>query len=504
MKRLLVAVVLTALVHPVVAEASQESRQLQALGLVEFHAGRYAKALELFDKAVAADPSDVYSRYYRGVTRARRGDLTGAISDLRTALAAQPDLDAAALDLGVALVQSAKYRDAIPALVQAQRNLEFDGQASLFLGIAQLRLNDIEVARANFARAAARDPALKTAATYYEGVANYRQGYTDSAIEHFTEVANDSPNSEMGREATAFLAKIQQLERPAYQGYGRVGFQYDSNVVLAPGGNVIVPGISHQSSGGATVDLNGTYAVWRGEEAELLLGYEFFQSMYFDLGDFDLTDNGPNIQLVGTAGLFDYGVSGRYDYYLLAGNNFLQEVNAFPWIGVPESDWGRTEVLFRMRRRDFLDPSYEVRDGFNYATGFQQYYYLKAPNNFVSVGYRFDSEQPLAKHQFPPGLPPENANQYAYNGHEISVGFGWLFPYDISSYAGYSYHRERYSVRASDGRRDEDHQATVLVSRPINEYLTVTGAFFGDFNSSINPLYNYTREIGSIALEVRF
>ena len=77
-------------------------------------------------------------------------------------------------------------------------------------------------------------------------------------------------------------------------------------------------------------------------------------------------------------------------------------------------------------------------------------------------------------------------------------------PYDISSFAGYSYHRERYSVGASDGRRDEDHQATVLVSRPINEYLSVTGAFLGDFNHSNNPLYNYTREIGSIALEVRF
>jgi tetratricopeptide (TPR) repeat protein len=504
MRRLLVAVVLSLFFLASVAEASQESRQLQALGQVEFNAGRYAQALQLFDKAVAADPSDVYSRYYRGATRSRLGDLSGAISDLRAVLAAQPDLDAAALDLGVALVQSGKYRDAIPLLIQAQRNPAFDAQASLFLGIAQLRRNDIEAARANFARAAARDATLKTAATYYEGVANYRQGYTDSAIEHFTDVATSSPNSEMGRQATAFLAKIRQLERPAYEGYARVGFMYDSNVVLAPGGDVIVPGITHQSSGGVTVDLNGTYAVWRGEQAELLVGYEFFQSVYFDLADFDLNDNGPSVQLVGTADRFDYGISGRYDYYLLAGNNFLQEVNAFPWVGIPESDWGRSEAFFRMRRRDFLDPSYEVRDGFNYATGVQQYYYLKAPDDFVSVGYRFDSEQPLAAHQFPPGLPPENANQYAYNGHEISVGFGWLLPYEVSSYAGYSYHHERYSELASGGRRDEDHLATVLVSRPINQYLVVTGAFLGDFNNSNNPLYNYTREIGSIALEVRF
>jgi hypothetical protein len=116
------------------------------------------------------------------------------------------------------------------------------------------------------------------------------------------------------------------------------------------------------------------------------------------------------------------------------------------------------------------------------------------------VGYRFDSEQPLNARP----EPGNSANQFAYNGHEISVGFGWLFPYQITTYAGFLYHRERYSKIASDGRRDEDYQPTFLVSRPLNEYLTLTGAFFGDFNHSNSPPYDYTREVGSIALEVRF
>ena len=81
---------------------------------------------------------------------------------------------------------------------------------------------------------------------------------------------------------------------------------------------------------------------------------------------------------------------------------------------------------------------------------------------------------------------------------------GGCSPLNISTYLGFLYHRERYGVRPSDGRRDEDYQLNFLVSRPINDYLTVTGAFFGDFNSSNNPLYNYTRQIGAIGLEVRF
>ena len=501
MRALLALTVASVVLAPVVARASQESRQLQALGLVEFHAGRYTKALELFEKAVNADASDVYSRYYRAVTRSRLGDVNGAISDLRAVLAAQPDLDAAALDLGVALVQTGKYRDAVPLLVQAQRNLELDAQASLFLGVAQLRLDEMETARQNFARAAARDPALKTSAMYYEGVADYREGYTDSAQERFAAVVSSSPDSEMGREAAAFLAKIHQRERPAIQGSGSVGYQYDTNLVLAPGNDVIksaLVGISPQADSRITIDLNGTYGLWRGEQAEVTLGYEFYQSLHFDRTDFNLTDNGPNLQLVGTTGLFDYGITGRYDYYLLAGDNFLQEATAFPWVGIPEGNVGRTEVFYRMRRRDFLDPTYRVRDGFNHATGFRQYFYLKSPDDYVFVGYRFDGEDPLA------ARPEEKAKQFAYDGHEVSAGFGWALPADILTYLSYSYHREHYAKGPSKGRRDEDHLPTVLVSRRMSEYLTLSGAFFGDFNKSNNLSYDYDRQVGSIALEVRY
>ena len=518
MRQLFAVVVVGMLLSPVVAEASQESRQLQALGLVEFHAGRFPKALEFFDKAVAQDPSDVYARYYRGVTRSRLGNVSGAIEDLRAVLAAQPDLDAAALDLGVALVQTGKFQEAVPLLQQAQSNREFDAQGSLFLGVAQLRLNETEAARQNFARAAARDPALKTAATYYEGVAVYREGYYDTARDRFSEVASANPASEMGRESVAFLAKIQQRDRPTFSAAGNVAYQYDSNVALTPNDSIIKTtlcgpnGVGCGADSRFTIDLNGTYSLWRGEDAELSLGYEFFQSLHFDLTQFNLTDNGPSLQLVGTTGLFDYGMVGRYDYYLLDGANFLQEASAYPWIGVPEADIGRTEVFFRLRRRDFLDTSYVIRDGFNYATGFRQYFYLRSPDNFFFVGYRFDAEVPLAgppNGTSPadcqgPGPTPCDPYQYAYDGHEISAGFGAILPADIQGYVAYSYHREHYTKASSNGRRDEDHLPIVLVSRRMNEYLTLSGAFFGDFNNSNSTTYNYDREVGSVAVEVRY
>lgn len=492
-------VALVVLLSAAAASASQKSRQLQALGLVEFHAGRYSKALELFDQAVAADPTDVYSRYYRAVTRSRLGDTPGAISDLRAVLAAKPTMDQAALDLGVTLVQSGAYQEAIPLLVQAQRRPALDGQASLFLAVAQLRLDQIPAARQSLARAAARDADLRLSVRYYEGVADYREGDMASAEQQFAFVANASPNTDMGREAAAFLATIHQGARPVYHVFGALGLQYDSNVVLAPDNDVIksAAGISGQADGRVTIDLGGTYSLWRAERAELLVGYEFYQSLHFQLTDFNLQDHGFNLDLNATAGWFQWGVLGRYDYYLLAAQNFLQQVVALPWVSVPEGNLGRTQLFYRMRRRDFLDQDYRVRDAFNHSAGIQQFIYLRSPDDYLLLGYRFDREDPLN------ARPEENANQFAYDGNEVDAGVGWLLPADVTSYVGYSYRHEVYAP-PSLGRRDSDHLVTVLVSRPLTEYLTVVAAYFGTFDDSNQSSYSYNRQVGSLALEVRF
>jgi tetratricopeptide (TPR) repeat protein len=152
-----------------VAAASEQSELLYSRGLVEFHAGRSDKALQLFDQAVQADGADVYARYYRGVTQGRLGNYAAAVSDLRSVLAAKPDLNQGALELGVALVQTAAYKEAIPWLERAQSVASLDADASFFLGLAELRLGQLDAARRNFERAG-RNPELGLASRYYEGI----------------------------------------------------------------------------------------------------------------------------------------------------------------------------------------------------------------------------------------------------------------------------------------------------------------------------------------------
>ena len=488
------------------ALASEQSERLYSRGLVDFHAGRYAEALKLFDRAVQADPNDPYALYYRGVTEGRMGDYSAAVTDLRSAVEKKPDLPQAPLELGGALVQAGNNRDAIPWLEAAQRDPASDGQASLLLGVAQFRLGDLDTARANLTRAATADPTLAVPARYYQGVVDYRAGRTADAQAQFSYVAKTSPESAVGREAAAFLDRMLLTGAPPpYQVYGSVGFQYDSNVVLAPSNEALKQAlaISQQSDERFTLNAGGIYTLaWPSAHANLSLGYDFFQSLHVDLHQFNLQDHRLSAQLVTSQGPFQFGILARYDYYFIDNEqSFLQEGLALPWMTVSEGADGRTEVFYRMRRRDFLKHPYTgVLDAFNNAVGVRQFYYLGAPERFVVAGYRFDNEDPI------------NAagDQYGYNGNEVNAGIGWAFPWGFRAEADYAFRHEIYQEASTatapggERRKDNQNEAVVAITKQLTPHLQVTAAYFGTYNDSNKPVFQYNRNVGSVAFEVLF
>jgi tetratricopeptide (TPR) repeat protein len=478
------------------ADASDRSARLYSRALVELHAGHNDRARQLLDDAVNADPTDAYALYYRGTIRGRLGDLGGAVADLRAALALRPDLDEAALDLGVALDESGKPVEAIPPLEQASRRRELEATARLYLGIAQLHADRPADARANLAAVSVLDPRLAPTAEYYLGLASQRAGETEEAERHFA-AAEAAPDTAAGREARDILQRMREGGKP-WTVYGSVGFQYDSNVVLA--GNDV--GISRKDDGRAVIDVGGAYS-WRlGDALRLSTGYEFFQSLHFDLHEFNLQDHRPEIRLLGGWDFVRFGLLARYDFYLRDGSAFLNQATGSPWISVDEAGRGRLDTYYRVRLRDFLESRFDVRDSVNQAPGIRQVFYLGAPERYFAVGYQFDREDP--NHN------TDDANSFAYDGHEVNFALGCTFPFGLSAEADYAYRQEQYPAGSRftvanptrEGRLDKVHQVALLARQPIWGPLRVVVGYFGDFNGSNDPTFDYDRHIASIALEV--
>src|SRR5436190_571693 len=154
---------------------------------------------------------------------------------------------------------------------------------------------------------------------------------------------------------------------------------------------------------------------------ELSLGYTFYQSLQFDLTQFDLQDHRPQAQLTVHAGPAQFNLLGRYDFYLLQTDKFLSQATALPWVNLDES-FGRTQVYYRMRYRDFLKSPYDnFLDGWIHEPGLQQFVYLGQPDRFLSMGYQFGSFVPIAA----------QSTRFAYNANQVNAGLGWAFPFDI-------------------------------------------------------------------------
>jgi Tfp pilus assembly protein PilF len=498
------------------APASEQSKRLYSRGLVEFHAGRLQEALALFDSAVNADDRDALAYYYRAVTRGRLKDQDGAIADLEQALKYKPDLHEAGLDLGVALIEAGRFRDAILPLERARNSADLDGQASLYLGIAWLRLDEYAKARSYFEHARTAEADLEPTARYYLGVIDFKQSRFDSARIQFKYAISTRPGSRVAAEAQTFLAQIDKASAERFELWGAVGFQYDSNVVLAPASDLAASslGVTKQDDGRVTLNAGGNYLLGRSDWGRIVVGYEFYQSLHFELNEFNLEDHRANVTFSARGGPFQWGVIGRYDYYLLKTDDFLREGTVIPYLTWPQRDIGWTEVSAQVRRRDFLIPDFQIRDAINYAPSITQLLFLRGRRDrYVTFGYMWDYDDTDRQSRSRPPSAASDPRQFAYTGNQLSAGIGWTLPFEIASELNYLYRHEIYDPTPSNARKDTEHHVILIARRPITEHISVSAGYFGQLNRTnsvqvINAvkqkLYEYDRHIGSVTFEVRF
>lgn len=510
LQRVVALLVAASSLVPSLAPASELSKRLYNKGLVEFHRGDLAAAERLFDEAVAADPRDAYAYYYRAVTRARRGDRDEAIADLRRALELQPDFFDAALDLGVALLEAGRLQEALAPLQAARNSAKLEAQASLYLGITFFRLGQYGAARSYLEYARQRDPELAAVAHYYLGLTEAADAQLRKARRHLEQARGLRPESPVAQEATEMLARLDQAERERLALYGSGSIQYDSNVILAPSGELGAAlaksdvGVTRQADGRLAFLAGGQYALARSRTAQLSASYEFYQSVHFQLSEFDLQGHRASVSLSRRAGVAQLGIFGRYDYYLLDLDDFLREGTVLSYVRIHEGALGATELSFQLRRRDFLKPQFRIRDSFNFAPAITQNFCLRRCDRVLSVSYQFDAEETD---------PGPVSRAFAYHGHQVGTGLQWRLPAEVQVQADYAFRHETYEPRPSAGRKDREHLVIFLARKALSEHIDLVVGYSGQVNFTnsvqvigVTPqkLFEYERHIGSIGIEARY
>ena len=145
---------------------------------------KYQEAVDLFTKAVAADPTDYAANFHLGLSYSLLGKAAEAVPVYKTVLNLKPGLYEAELNLGIVLLGQKQAREAIPYLRSAVETRPKEYRPRIYLADALLESGDFAQAEGNYKTAAELDP-KSAAAQLGLGRALARQNRLAEAAPHF-------------------------------------------------------------------------------------------------------------------------------------------------------------------------------------------------------------------------------------------------------------------------------------------------------------------------------
>ncbi len=385
-------------------------------------------------------------------------DYAGAIGHLRKALELKPGDQAARVSLGVAYARSGDNGRAKEVLQQAVAADASDGRARYELALVLAKLGQQEEAKSQMAQAAkSADPEVSAAARgFLEGTG--------------------------AGEKKKFTAKLSG------------GLQYDSNVILEQD-SPTTPGVKNADWRWVWA-VNADYSLVDTGKAGAGIGYQFYKSIHHELKDYNVQQHTGK-----AAGRYELsktvGANLEYDliYTSLRGEHYSTAHRfAFrlPLTLAPES---LTEPHAAYEAKRFFDTPVFTgltgKNGSNTEAGVSHTVML-GKKAAISADYTYDAEAAAV-------------DSWSYAGHKGTVNA--LAEWEAYKFIGaLSYYDRKYDAIApgnTEKRHDGTQEFSVGVSRKAGKNATVTLSDQHTINDSNLAVYQYTRNVVSLMVEIR-
>lgn len=501
------------------ADGVEESREYDfdlSKGLVLYNSERYSEAEGYLSEAFKAKPGDPVAGYYLGQSLLRLKRYSAAEERYRDILRRRPEDARARMGLGMALYHQGRYTDASANLTMAEQSLKDEPLLYYYQALAAAGRQSFDQASEKFLRAGELDPDLASDPHYQRGATLYSQGKSELAAAEFQSAALAAPVA-VSRPATPALgATLGSSSKRWSAGFG-VSVQYDSNVVLLPGG--LSPpggatGISHKDDFVTMLTGRGEYRFIQNDTWTVGAGYGFFQNLHARLSDFNVQDHTPTLYVQRQLGAMQLRVQYILDYVTVGGDPYLLS-NAFqPTLTVPESERTFTQVFARYQYKDFKTfrddqlgtPVNVTRSGVNWMFGGMQYLLLPDNRGHVRAGYTLDADRTGGGDvtQAVPGRPT-NAD-WSYIGHRLSMGGAYQPMAATKLDLAFDYYRQNYSNANSFSptgttvRNDNIYILTGTAIRDLRRGLWVAFQYSYTRDQSNVAVFDYSRHIVSFTL----
>jgi tetratricopeptide (TPR) repeat protein len=367
----LAAVLLLAAPSPAYAQDTQAAAELDgassaaegsdAASAPDEEPAEPADPMAALEAAALAAPDSAPVQLALGRALLRRGRAEEAAAALERARTLNPALPGVDVLLGRAYRAADEPLEARAALQRAVERTPDDGEAWMVLGLAALDLNDVAAAQHAFDTARSVDPELTQLAEYNRAVAEIQGGDLRAAERTLEQTIELDPESIEARHARLLLERVRARadaipEPKRWSLWGNLGLLYDDNVSSRAAD--VSTGIP---DGGGLVELSGAYRLFDRGATELEVGYDFYQTAYFDLSEFNLQIHGLWIDGIHQIGPGDLNLGYRYNLSTLGGDRFLDIHDARLGYGLPVSHSISTTLNARFLAKNYKNAAVRVR-----------------------------------------------------------------------------------------------------------------------------------------------
>jgi tetratricopeptide (TPR) repeat protein len=193
-----------------VAALLAQTGDFESGGIKALDAKQYDAAVELFTKAVAADPKDYAAHFHLALSYSLLGKDAQAIAEYKTTLELKPELYEAELNIGVSMTRAKDAASAIPYLKSAAAKKPVEFRPAFYLAQALLAHGDLAEAQAAYVTALGIN-ATSAPAELGLGQVLARQNNLTEAEPHYRKAAQLDPGYKPA------LLELAQLYEAAHQ-----------------------------------------------------------------------------------------------------------------------------------------------------------------------------------------------------------------------------------------------------------------------------------------------
>jgi len=418
---------------------------------------RYKEAIKAFKQAVQMDPASEEAHLRLGNSYFEIGSYDAADDAFRQVLTLNPDNSTALFYLGLSLIQQNQYAESIPY----------------------------------FEKAGALDSDFKQLSLFYIGEAHSELGDLLAASETWRRAIKVDPTTDIARNAETLIKKMTQEkgDKPWSMSMS-AGMEFDSNVTVSQ--QDLSTGLEDFAY---IFEFSGAYKLLETPKFGLEAGYDFYQSIYDTLSEFDLQSHIFSLGVTRKYKKFDVDVFIQYNHVALGRKHFLETVSFFPQIGFfPTETWFALIKYSFEVSRFFNDPA---RDGQNHGIGMDNFVFFNKGKNYLLFSYRFEDKT-------------TRGDEFSYAGHFVTIASKTSLPFwnrrGTFNIAYNFFHKDYKHITPSLGkeRYDLQHSFQVNLAQPLYKSLQLNLNY--EHIDAVSNLQesDFTENIASFAFSVAF